>query len=57
MLATDLKGRVFNLNNEYIHWDSADLTSFTGYRRVHLHDASRGQYAVVYSARNGSRRV
>src|ERR1043165_4757314 len=31
VLATDLKGRVFNLNNQYIHvWDSADLRSFTG---------------------------
>jgi hypothetical protein len=71
VLATDLKGRVFNLNNQYIHvWDSADLTSFSGYRRVHLHDMAthswaptsfwdpaRGQYAVVYSAHNGTRDV
>ncbi|WP_026931967.1 glycoside hydrolase family 43 protein [Glycomyces tenuis] len=71
VLATDLKGRVFNLNNQYIHvWDSEDLTSFTGYRRVHLHDmathswaptafwdASLGRYGVVYSAYNGTRDV
>jgi hypothetical protein len=71
VLATDLKGRVFNLNNQYIHvWDSANLTAFTGYRRVQLHtmathswaptafwDPSRNQYAVVYSAHNGTRDV
>ncbi|WP_198587102.1 glycoside hydrolase family 43 protein [Glycomyces xiaoerkulensis] len=71
VLATDLSGKVFNLDNQYIHvWDSADLTSFSGYRRVHLHnmdthswaptafwDAGRGQYAVVYSAYNGVRDV
>ncbi|WP_408612799.1 glycoside hydrolase family 43 protein [Glycomyces luteolus] len=70
-LATDLKGRVFHLNNQYIHvWDSTDLRSFTGYRRVKLHDlathswaptafwdASRGRYAVVYSANNGTRDI
>ncbi|SDE31168.1 glycoside hydrolase family 43 protein [Glycomyces harbinensis] len=71
VLATDLKGRVFNLDNQYIHvWDSADLRSFTGYRRVKLHDTathswaptafwdpSRSRYAVVYSAYNGTRDV
>ncbi|HLU30008.1 MAG TPA: glycoside hydrolase family 43 protein [Glycomyces sp.] len=71
VLATDLKGRVFNLANQYIHvWDSTDLTSFTGYRRVRLHDMnthswaptafwdpSRGEYGVVYSAHNGVRDV
>lgn len=71
VLATDLKGRIFNQNNQYIHvWDSADLTAFTGYRRVRLHemathswaptafwDPSRNQYAVVYSANNGTRDV
>lgn len=71
VLATDLKGRVFNLNNQYIHvWDSPDLRSFTGYRRVRLHDMAthswaptafwdptRGRYAVVYSAFNGTRDV
>ncbi|MDN3239688.1 glycoside hydrolase family 43 protein [Glycomyces tritici] len=71
VLATDLKGRVFNLNNQYIHvWDSPDLRSFTGYRRVRLHnlathswaptafwDPSRNRYAVVYSAFNGTRDV
>ncbi len=71
VLATDLKGRVFDLDNQYIHvWDSADLTAFTGYRRVRLHDMathswapaafwdpSRGEYAVVYTAHNGIRDV
>jgi hypothetical protein len=71
VLATDLKGRVFNLDNQYIHvWDSANLTSFTNYRRVRLHSmnthswapeafwvASRNQYAVIYSAFNGVRDV
>lgn len=70
-LATDLKGRVFNLDNQYIHvWDSTNLTSFTGYRRVKLHSMathswapeafwvpSRNQYAVIYSANNGTRDV
>jgi hypothetical protein len=68
VLATDLKGRIFDLNNQYLHvWDSTNLTSFTGYRRVRMHglnthtwaptafwDASRGQYGIVYSANNGS---
>jgi len=71
VLATDLKGRIFNLNNQYIHvWDSADLTGFSGYRRVKLHSMathswaptafwvpSRNEYAVVYSAYNGTRDV
>ncbi|MGI5287794.1 AbfB domain-containing protein [Nonomuraea polychroma] len=46
VLATDLKGRVFNLNNQYIHvWDSANLTSFTNYRRVRLHDMNTHSWA------------
>lgn len=71
VLATDLKGRVFNLNNQYIHvWDSANLTGFSNYRRVRLHGMnthswapeafwvpSRNQYAVIYSANNGTRDV
>ncbi|MEU4834204.1 glycoside hydrolase family 43 protein [Streptosporangium sp. NPDC023615] len=71
VLATDLKGRVFNLANQYIHvWDSADLTGFTNYRRVRLHTMathswapeafwvpSRNAYAVIYSANNGTRDV
>ncbi|MCF4122506.1 glycoside hydrolase family 43 protein [Antribacter sp. KLBMP9083] len=70
-LATDLTGRVFNQDNQYIHvWDSTNLTSFTGYRRVKLHSMathswapeafwvpSRNQYAVIYSANNGTRDV
>lgn len=68
VLATDLNGRIFNLNNQYLHvWDSTNLTSFTGYRRLRMHglnthtwaptafwDASRGQYGIVYSANNGT---
>ncbi|GIH23483.1 hypothetical protein Aph01nite_17930 [Acrocarpospora phusangensis] len=71
VLATDLKGRVFNLNNQYIHvWDSANLTGFSNYRRVRLHTMathswapeafwvpSRNAYAVIYSANNGTRDV
>ena len=68
VLATDLRGRIFTENNQYLHvWDSADLRSFTGYRRIRMHGlathtwaptafwvASRNQYAIVYSANNGS---
>jgi hypothetical protein len=68
VLATDLRGRIFNQNNQYLHvWDSADLRSFTGYRRIRMHNlathtwaptvfwvASRNQYAIVYSAYNGA---
>ncbi|WP_344505534.1 glycoside hydrolase family 43 protein [Dactylosporangium maewongense] len=68
ILATDLNGTDFGQNNQYLHvWDSTDLTSFTGYRRIKMHnlathtwaptafwDASRGQYGIVYSANNGS---
>lgn len=68
VLATDLNGTNFGENNQYLHvWDSTNLTSFTGYRRIRMHtlnthtwaptafwDASRGQYGIVYSANNGS---
>ncbi|MBG0567754.1 glycoside hydrolase family 43 protein [Actinoplanes aureus] len=68
VLATDLRGRVFTENNQYLHvWDSTDLRSFTGYRRIRMHGlathtwaptafwvASRNQYAIVYSANNGA---
>jgi len=71
ILATDLTGTNFGLQNQFIHvWDSTDLRTFTGYRRVKLHslpthswapeafwDASRGQYAIIYSANNGTRDV
>ena len=70
-LATDLTGRVFTENNQYIHvWDSTNLTGFSGYRRVKLHSMathswapeafwvpSRNQYAVIYSANTGTRDV
>ncbi|MGP4023144.1 glycoside hydrolase family 43 protein [Actinomadura sp. 3N407] len=68
VLATDLNGTDFSQDNQYLHvWDSADLTNFSGYRRIRMHtlsthtwaptafwDASRGQYGIVYSANNGS---
>ncbi|ANS68739.1 alpha-L-arabinofuranosidase B [Streptomyces lincolnensis] len=68
VLATDLKGTDWTYNSQYIHvWDSTDLRSFTGYRRLKLHDmvthswapeaywdASRGQYGVIYSSVNSS---
>jgi hypothetical protein len=68
ILATDLKGTDWSYNSQYIHvWDSADLRSFTGYRRLKLHDmvthswapeaywdAGRGQYAILYSSVNSS---
>jgi hypothetical protein len=71
ILATDLNGTDFTQNNQYIHvWDSTDLRTFTGYRRVKMHsmathtwapeafwDAARGQYGVIYSANNGTRDV
>jgi hypothetical protein len=71
VVATDLNGTDFSQNNQYLHvWDSTNLTSFTGYRRVRMHtmathtwaptvfwDASRSQYGIVYSAYNGTRDV
>lgn len=68
VIATDLLGTDFGQNNQFLHvWDSANLTSFTGYRRLRMHtlttthtwaptafwDAARGQYGIVYSANNG----
>ncbi|MFI6159569.1 glycoside hydrolase family 43 protein [Micromonospora haikouensis] len=65
VVATDLYGTNFGRNSQYLHvYDSTDLTSFTGYRRIQMHtysnvhtwaptvfwDAGRGQYAIVYSA-------
>jgi non-reducing end alpha-L-arabinofuranosidase len=71
VLATDLNGTDFGQQNQFIHiWDSADLTSFTGYRRVRMHtlpthtwapeafyDPARGQYGIFYSVHNGTRDV
>jgi hypothetical protein len=71
VLATDLTGTDFTQPNQFIHvWDSVDLRTFTGYRRVRMHslnthtwapeafyDAARGQYGIVYSVNNGSRDV
>ncbi|PPK92425.1 alpha-L-arabinofuranosidase B-like protein [Kineococcus xinjiangensis] len=71
VLATDLKGTNWAEQNQYIHvWDSTDLRSFTGYRRIKLHslpthswapeviwDAGRRQYGIVYSANDGNRNV
>jgi hypothetical protein len=67
VIATDLFGTDFGQDNQFLHvWDSTNLTSFTGYRRIRMHtlnthtwaptafwDASRGQYGIVYSANNG----
>jgi len=68
VLATDLNGTDFSQNNQFLHvWDSTNLTSFTGYRRIRMHtltthtwaptafwDAARQQYGIVYSANNGA---
>nr|WP_199844940.1 glycoside hydrolase family 43 protein [Streptomyces scabiei] len=69
VLATDLKGTDWNYNSTYIHvWDSTDLRTLTGYRRVKLHDmttthswapeaywdAARGRYGILYSSVNSS---
>lgn len=68
VLATDLKGTDWNYQSQYLHvWDSTDLRSFTGYRRLKVHslathawapeavwDPARGRYAIVYSAENSS---
>ncbi|MEH0468018.1 glycoside hydrolase family 43 protein [Streptomyces sp. B21-097] len=68
VLATDLKGTDWNYVSQYVHvWNSTDLRTFTGYHRLKLHDmnthswapeafwdASRGQYALIYSAVNSS---
>jgi non-reducing end alpha-L-arabinofuranosidase len=68
VIATDLRGTDFGQTNQFLHvWDSTNLTSFTGYRRIQMHtistthtwaptafwDATRGQYGIVYSANNG----
>jgi non-reducing end alpha-L-arabinofuranosidase len=64
VVATDLRGTNFSNLSQYLHvYDSTDLQSFTGYRRIRMHtfnahtwaptvfwDAARGQYAIVYSA-------
>src|SRR3954469_7165135 len=71
VIATDLNGTDWNYQSQYIHvWDSPDLRTFTGYRLLKVHslathawapeaywDASRGQYAVVYSAVTGGHNV
>ncbi|GAA4412634.1 hypothetical protein GCM10023148_06470 [Actinokineospora soli] len=69
VLATDLAGTDFTQQNQYIHaWDSTDLRSFTGYRRLRMHsmpthtwapeafwDEARAQYGIIYSAKSGDR--
>ncbi|KUL29240.1 glycoside hydrolase family 43 protein [Actinoplanes awajinensis] len=68
VLATDLNGTDWSYQSQYLHvWDSADLRTFSNYRLLKVHslathawapeaywDASRGQYAIVYSAVNGT---
>ncbi|GAB3981174.1 glycoside hydrolase family 43 protein [Plantactinospora veratri] len=67
VVATDLRGTDFSRNSQYLHvYDSTNLQSFTGYRRIRMHtlnahtwaptvfwDASRSEYAIVYSCNNG----
>jgi hypothetical protein len=69
VVATDLNGTDFTQQNQFIHaWDSADLRSFTGYRRLRMHsmpthtwapeafwDSGRGRYGIIYSAASGGR--
>jgi len=71
ILATDLNGTDFSQQNAFIHiWDSVDLRSFTGYRRIQMHslpthtwapeafwDPGLRQYGIIYSANNGTRDV
>ncbi|MGC4804196.1 glycoside hydrolase family 43 protein [Micromonospora sp. DT233] len=71
VLATDLYGTDWAYQSQYLHvWDSANLRTFTNYRRLKVHslathawapeaywDAARGQYAVVYSAVPANRNV
>ncbi|GAA2587813.1 hypothetical protein GCM10010435_77660 [Winogradskya consettensis] len=71
VLATDLNGTDWSYQSQYLHvWDSTDLRSFRNYRLLKVHslathawapeaywDASRGQYAVVYSAVVGGHNV
>ncbi|MFJ3308870.1 glycoside hydrolase family 43 protein [Streptomyces sp. NPDC086549] len=68
VLATDLYGTDWTYVSQYIHvWDSTDLRTFTGYRRLKLHDmdthswapeafwdAGRGKYGIIYSSVNDS---
>lgn len=71
VLATDMTGTDFTQVNQFIHvWDSVDLRSFTGYRRLRLHDLqthawapeafwdpARGQYGILCSIDVGGRNV
>lgn len=46
VLATDLRGRVLNLNNQCIDvWDQTNLTGFANYRRVRLHSMNTHSWA------------
>ena len=46
MLATDLKGTDWTYDSQYIHvWDSTDLRTFTGYRRLKLHAMATHSWA------------
>lgn len=71
VLATDLNGTDWSYQSQYLHvWDSPNLRTFSNYRLLKVHslathawapeaywDASRGQYAVVYSAVVGGHNV
>ena len=44
VIATDLFGTDFGQTNQFLHvWDSVNLTSFTGYRRIRMHDIATTQ--------------
>src|SRR4051812_40430416 len=46
VMATDLKGTDWSLNSQYIHiWDSADLRTFSNYRRLKVHSLSTHSWA------------
>jgi hypothetical protein len=71
VLATDLNGTDWTQQSQYIHvWHSADLRTFTDYHLLKLHsmathswapeafwDASRNQYAIIYSSVTGGHNV
>jgi alpha-L-arabinofuranosidase B-like protein len=71
VMATDLKGTDWSYNSQYIHiWDSPDLRTFTGYRRLKVNslathswapegywDPARSQYGVLYSSVVGGHNV
>ena len=48
VVATDLRGTDFTRNSQYLHvWDSTNLTSFSGYRRVRMHTLNTHTWAPI----------